>query len=455
MAGARNKPLDNKKYQGWFIDYKGDRKFFIGTKKKSETLRMAEKFEDDHRQVRLGYRPVPEKADKFKNKHVTDIIEEYLAWGKAQGGRGGKAWGKVHLRKRTSHLNWWKDKLELEVMADLHGVLAKVEDILRELQIENRSGKTLQNYAETLNSFCSWCSKRGFLRSNPLHDLAPFDTTPVTVRRAMTEVEIVELFQAAPLERKLLYAVAFTTGLRAGELRSLTQNHIDAENCGLILNAEWTKNRKSGFQPLPFSLLGNLQKFAEEKIASRLYEKFYHHFEDIDIPEAPLLYVPSHPSREMDKDLKLAGVPKITSAGKLDFHACRVAFITYVLEAGATVKEAQVLARHSTPILTMNTYARAKDSRLTDLTEKVAERLLFQAIPLPILAPKEADFNSDFNTLETRQNQTSSGKDQKKCAKCVQKAELPLSRKSCKLLISSNLHQFHGNGGGGIRTPVP
>ena len=42
MAGVRKKPKSSGKYQGWFIDYKGDRKFFIGTKRKSETLRMAE-----------------------------------------------------------------------------------------------------------------------------------------------------------------------------------------------------------------------------------------------------------------------------------------------------------------------------------------------------------------------------------------------------------------------------
>ena len=455
MAGVRKKPKSSGKYQGWFIDYKGDRKFFIGTKRKSETLRMAEKFGDDHRQVRLGYRPIPKKADKYKNKHVACIIDEYLAWGKSQGGRGGRPWGKEHLRKRTSVINWWHDKLEFEVMADLEGILARVEDILRDLQLQNKSGKTLQNYAETLNSFCSWCVKRGFLRSNPLKDMAPFDTTPLTIRRAMTEIEIVELFHVAPLERKLLYAVAFTTGLRAGELRSLTENHIDVENRRLILSAEWTKSRKPGFQPLPVSLLGNLQKFAKAKIAGRLYEKFYSNFEDIELPENPLLYVPSHPAREMDKDLKLAGIPKTTSAGKVDFHACRVAFITYILEAGATVKEAQVLARHSTPNLTLNTYARANDNRLTALTEMVAERLLVQPSSQALLAENTVDNSPDFNTQTDRPDQCFPEELHQKCALCVPKGKLLPSSENCKLPLGNNLQRLQGNGGGGIRTPVP
>jgi hypothetical protein len=37
----------------------------------------------------------------------------------------------------------------------------------------------------------------------------------------------------------------------------------------------------------------------------------------------------------------------------------RVLFISGVVASGASVKEAQTLARHSTPVLTMNTYSRA------------------------------------------------------------------------------------------------
>ena len=42
-----------------------------------------------------------------------------------------------------------------------------------------------------------------------------------------------------------------------------------------------------------------------------------------------------------------------------------------VIEAGASVKEAQTLLRHSTPQLTMNAYARARDHRLAEVAERV------------------------------------------------------------------------------------
>jgi integrase len=41
-----------------------------------------------------------------------------------------------------------------------------------------------------------------------------------------------------------------------------------------------------------------------------------------------------------------------------DFHSLRVLFISRVVAGGASIKEAQTLARHSTPVLTMNTYSR-------------------------------------------------------------------------------------------------
>ena len=58
--------------------------------------------------------------------------------------------------------------------------------------------------------------------------------------------------------RRLLLETAFMSGLRANELRNLKPNHIDLERGGLILEAEWTKNRKDGLQPLPDDLLRRL-----------------------------------------------------------------------------------------------------------------------------------------------------------------------------------------------------
>jgi hypothetical protein len=129
---------------------RGKQKFFAGTTDRKETERMAARFEDEHRQIRLGYRPAPKSADRHKARPIQEVIDEYLAWGKSQGGRGGRPWSAEHAEKRTTLLAWWKKQLGLTVLSDLDGVLPRVEAALRGLQEAKKAGKTLQIYREGL-----------------------------------------------------------------------------------------------------------------------------------------------------------------------------------------------------------------------------------------------------------------------------------------------------------------
>ena len=59
MAGVRSKPKRGGNFQGFFVDWSGKRKFFTGTRNRAETLRITRRLEDEQKQIRLGYRPVP------------------------------------------------------------------------------------------------------------------------------------------------------------------------------------------------------------------------------------------------------------------------------------------------------------------------------------------------------------------------------------------------------------
>ena len=94
---------------------------------------------------------------------------------------------------------------------------------------------------------------------------------------------------------------------------------------------------------------------------ARLYAKLDRRRDaELKAPTNPFLYVPAALPRDLDKDLVKAGVPKHAPGGKLDFHAIRLAYINLVLEFGVSAKEAQALARHSTPDLTFNLYGRTR-----------------------------------------------------------------------------------------------
>jgi integrase len=143
-----------------------------------------------------------------------------------------------------------------------------------------------------------------------------------------------------------------------------------------IWRAPGRKTDDRAFKPLPSTLVERLTTWVETGEAHRLYAINYERAGAKTVyPDDPLLYVPSDPARSLDRALKAAGIPKVTKAGKVDFHACRVAYITMLFENGATLKEAQELARHITPHLTTNIYARVRDERLARLVEQVGEAL--------------------------------------------------------------------------------
>lgn len=382
MAGVRSKPNSVGKFQGWYVNSQGKQQFFTGTHTRKETLRIAHKLEDEHRLVRLGYVAEPPPSVKHKTRLLADVIDEYIEWGKSHGGREGRPWSKKHYENRKARLEWWEEiSGEMATVGDMESIAQqKVELGIVRLRDSGLAPKTLATYVEAFRAFFGWCAKRGVINKNPLETLPHFDTTAVTRRRALTVDEIHRLLAVCEPHRRLLLETALSTGLRANELRSLSEGDVDVANGLLRLSANWTKNRKACEQPISLGLAQQLVKFSQSGEPSRLY-RFIASKRRVTarvmdpIPNKPLLCVPLHPARELDKDLKKAGIPKHTDEGKVDFHACRVAYITLIVESGASIKEAQTLARHSSPTMTFNTYSRVRGGRLASTVESVSERI--------------------------------------------------------------------------------
>jgi len=103
--------------------------------------------------------------------------------------------------------------------------------------------------------------------------------------------------------------------------------------------------------------------------------------------------------RLLERGLQLADIPKYTKAGKVDFHALRVTYINLVIESGVNLKEAQTLARHATPDMTMNVYGRTKEERLSFAVEQIAERVTSVSYPDPGKGKDESE-SFIFNDIE-------------------------------------------------------
>ena len=48
------------------------------------------------------------------------------------------------------------------------------------------------------------------------------------------------------------------------------------------------------------------------------------------------------------------------------------------MDTGLTLKDAQALARHATPELTLNVYGRPREDRMSEAVEQVAEEVLWE-----------------------------------------------------------------------------
>jgi len=222
--------------------------------------------------------------------------------------------------------------------------------------------------------------------STPWPALDSFNSAPKIQRRVATREELVRVLQAAPLDRQLLYETAFVSGLRRNELAQLTPAHVNLGNEALRLDPNWTKNRKPGLQPVPRSLLERLLAFAAAGFPDKIYRATYARSQSMNLPpKGPLLYVPAHTAAVIYRDMKRAGVDKVTPLGKLDFHALRTAYINFVLrDLTLSPTDMQDMARHGSLDMTKTVYGRARADRMRDAAARISNEFCVpSALPPP------------------------------------------------------------------------
>lgn len=172
-------------------------------------------------------------------------------------------WDVEHAYKKERDIHFWCNCLELKQLGDMYGILPKVEAECRRMLDSGNSGKTVSNKVLSLRSLILWCKKRKYLIEDPLEELGKFDTTPRTVRRAMTVDELKQLLRCCAPHRRLLYEVAACSGLRENELRQLKPSFLDHDACAIRIPKEIDKGRKERLQMIPSALMARLVAFVE------------------------------------------------------------------------------------------------------------------------------------------------------------------------------------------------
>jgi integrase len=240
---------------------------------------------------------------------------------------------------------------------------------LAALRREGLSHQTSNHYRTHAKGFAAWLADGAGVR-DPLVRVGGKLSVEVDrrhPRRSPDDVEMCRLFDhldsprarlrrgmTGP-QRALGYRVAMATGLRAGELRSLTRESFDLEAGTVAVEAAYSKHRRRDVVQLPAWLVVELRAWfgAGGECWVAIPERF--------------------PGRLLRDDLRLAGVPVETTAGYFDMHSLRVWFCTAAANmAGISPKTLMTVCRHSTAQLTLGVYAKA---RLADV------RAVAEAIP--------------------------------------------------------------------------
>ena len=346
-------------------------------------------------------------------------------------------------------------------LADLSGTA--LEKWLAARRAEGMGAGTSNDYRGSWVAFANWCVRTHRLLSNPFADVSRADAKADRrrQRRALTEEELVKLLDVArrrPLEdrstvykgprkgeryanlrpevqrrlerlgreRELIYKALVLTGLRRGELASITvgQLDLDANPPFLVLDAADEKNREGSTLPLRADLrawLADKAKAAQDAagdVPTVLLDpkdqgprgrmgrgsRGLGGHSSLPLPtvptlppDTPLFNVPAALVKILDRDLKAAGISKRDERGwTVDVHALRHTFGTLLSKGGVAPRTAQAAMRHSTINLTMNTYT---DPKLLDVAGAMDA---LPALPLGVDPSSEAGMMRATGTDDSR-----------------------------------------------------
>ena len=209
-----------------------------------------------------------------------------------------------------------------------------------------RAAKTLNEYIGCVRSMMNWLVRSGRLPSNPLASVEKVETRgrQVRNRHAFTHEEFLKLIAVAGPADRVLYATAYYTGIRRGELRTMCWGdlNLSADSPSVTVLAEYAKSKTRADLPL----------------YGEIREMLVAHFNSCDSPRpSDRVFVVTRTLERFYRHLKLAGIPKVDERGKtLDFHSLRHGLATRLASLNVPLQIAMKLMRHSDPKLTAKVY---------------------------------------------------------------------------------------------------
>jgi integrase len=319
-----------------------------------------------------GYR---EAAAHPLAEHVADFGAMLAAKGDTPG----------HVALALAHVRRVVVIIGAEHLADLSA--DAVRKAVAGIRDEGLALRTCNAILRSVKTFAGWLEADGRIRHNDLRAVGGYkaDTDRRRIRRDVSDDELGRIIAAAQsgpasfgmsgADRAMAYRLAAGTGFRRNELASMTRASFALEGDAPTVRvaAGYSKRRRADEQPidrvLAAALAGWLAGKAEGLRVLPLPRKTAEMLRG-DMRRARGRWIMEATDREeRRKRWESDYLAAADGEGRqFDFHALRHAFISRVVQSGASVKVCQELARHSTPVLTLGRYAHV---RLADLRKAV------------------------------------------------------------------------------------
>jgi len=262
------------------------------------------------------------KAGKFKfDQHNTqhtyaDLIDHFTASGALEHHRSAE--------DTIRHLNYWKDRLGAYALVHLTPErLGKERQLLMDTPSKNgqrRSPATINRYIASLSSSLTYAYRQlRWIGENPCNLIKLKEANGRD--RILSEIEISRLLVACRQSRnKYLYCIvllAFTTGMRQGEILGLRWDQIDFGN--QLAHLKVTKNGHPRSVPLVDPVITELHYLMQDRNSKK-----------------PLVFASKTAFGEID--IKKAWQHALKTAGIDDFkfHDIRHCFATAAARTGAS-----------------------------------------------------------------------------------------------------------------------
>jgi integrase len=312
---------------------------------------------------------VPSNSEVIKKIHtiatVFPLIEEY--WTNS---RRNKAGDKLDPQTSADWISKVKGHILDHPISNVPLTAEKftpvaIIDWLEAVKNKELATYTIKDTRFVLKTLIADGRKKGWidLNNNPVADEIVKSEVPVGCPRSgkdnpihLSKEEVIKLLScesnSIPLDRKVKYVLALTSGCRDGELMGLCWRHIDLDKACILIERQlnygpasvsppFTKPKKKSDRTLPLHPLA---------VQALTYWKEVMKAQDCDpvFPDSEGSYYRGKSANQFRHDLLAAGISdKFQGQFDFDFHSTRRTFMTMLEDADVSPETAGILAGHA------------------------------------------------------------------------------------------------------------